>query len=109
LKRSRSRKGSTVSDSNASAQREVDALYGLEPVFEPGGEPGRELGPELGAASAFHRIQCPYCGERFDTLVDSTTGATTYIEDCQICCQPIEFELRVDSHGAFVGLSVRRC
>jgi hypothetical protein len=105
MKRPRSRRRSTFADSNASAQSDVDALYGLEPVFEPSHETGREPG----AASAFHSIQCPYCGERFDTLIETGVGATTYIEDCQICCQPIELQLQVDSHGAFVGLSARRC
>jgi len=83
---------------------DIDALYGLEPVFEPGGDSD----PGQGAAATFQSIQCPYCGERFDTLVDSGAGAATYIEDCQVCCQPIEFELRVDAAGAFSGLSVRR-
>jgi len=105
MKRRRSRRRSTVVESIASAQRDIDALYGLEPVFEPGREPSHELG----AASAFHSIQCPYCGERLDTPVEIGTGANTYIEDCQICCQPIELEVQVDSQGAFVGLSVRRC
>jgi len=82
---------------------DIDALYGLEPVFEPGREPAQALG-----MAAFHSIQCPYCGERFETLVDTGSGAATYIEDCQICCQPIEFELQVDSRGAFAGLGVRR-
>jgi len=104
MKRPRSRKGLTLGP-HATAQRDVDAFYGLEPVFEPGREPDRELGP----ASTFHRIECPYCGEGFDTRVEAGTGATTYIEDCQVCCQPIEFELQVDSDGACVRLDVRRC
>jgi hypothetical protein len=73
------------------AAHDVDALYGLEPVFEPGSEV--EQG---GPAASFHHIQCPYCGERFDTLVDAGSGAAVYIEDCQVCCQPIEFELQLD-------------
>ncbi len=100
----RSRHSPSCPDSRASEQRDIDALYGLEPVFEPGLEPSQA--PE--AASAFYGIQCPYCGERFDTLVDASSGEATYIEDCQICCQPIEFELKVDAVGAFAGLSVRR-
>jgi hypothetical protein len=103
MKRPRSRQPTTREDPSARAPPDIDALYGLEPVFEPGHEPG----PALGAAE-FHRIQCPYCGECFDTLVDTGTGPATYIEDCQICCQPIEFELQVDSRGAFAGVGVRR-
>ena len=33
---------------------------------------------------------------------------TSYVEDCQVCCQPIEMELRVDDEGKFVELVTRR-
>lgn len=104
MKRQRSRHSSPPASLATPPAHDIDARYGLEPLFEPGGE--SEEVP--GTAAAFHTIQCPYCGERFETLVDPEAGAATYIEDCQICCQPIEFELRVDSRGAFAGLSVRR-
>ena len=102
MKRPRSRQPSTGDNLRRSSPQDIDALYGLEPVFEPSGA-GQSL-----ATAEFHSIQCPYCGERFDTLVDTGTGPATYIEDCQICCQPIEFELQVDSRGALAGLAVRR-
>jgi hypothetical protein len=45
----------------------VDELYGLEPVFEPGaGEPA--------ALGEFVTVQCPYCGEAFETAVDLSAG-----------------------------------
>lgn len=104
MRRPRSRHPSTRKDlSTPAPPRDIDALYGLEPVFEPGHEQRQAIG-----TAEFHNIQCPYCGERFDTLVDSGPGAAAYIEDCQICCQPIEFEIQIDSRGAFAGLSVRR-
>jgi hypothetical protein len=34
-------------------------------------------------------IQCPYCGERIEILVDASAGDQSYIEDCQVCCRPI--------------------
>jgi hypothetical protein len=44
-----------------------------------------------------HAIQCPYCGQRFDILVDPTGGnEQSYIEDCQVCCSPINIEVRMD-------------
>ena len=45
------------------------------------------------------RIACPYCGESFETLVDSSETNDDYIEDCQVCCQPITFKLREDASG----------
>lgn len=46
-------------------------------------------------------IECPYCGASFSVLVDESEGDIDYIEDCQVCCQPIEFKLQIDSMGAF--------
>ncbi len=42
-------------------------------------------------------VSCPYCGERLTLVVDETGGRTqTYVEDCAVCCQPIEVRARVD-------------
>src|SRR5579863_10705619 len=82
--------------------RSIDSLYGLEPVYEPGAaHPG--LLPE-----EFVAVQCPYCGERLETRVDLTSDEPTYIEDCQVCCRPIEFAIERGEDGALVGVSVRR-
>src|SRR3954469_9058642 len=67
--------------------RSIDQLYGLEPVYEPDNRASRGgLLPE-----EFVPVQCPYCGERLETRVDLTADEITYIEDCQVCCRPIEF------------------
>lgn len=34
-------------------------------------------------------ITCPYCWESIDIVVDHTCGDSHYVEDCQVCCQPI--------------------
>jgi len=81
----------------------VDELYGLEPVFEPGdGEAARSesLQPRT--------VQCPYCGESFETVVDLSSGSTSYIEDCQVCCRPIEFRLDVEEDGRLISLETGR-
>ena len=38
---------------------------------------------------------CPYCGERISMLVDTSVGQT-YIEDCEVCCRPIEVRYTVE-------------
>ncbi|MGV6827041.1 MAG: CPXCG motif-containing cysteine-rich protein [bacterium] len=39
-------------------------------------------------------IQCPYCAEIIAIALDSSAGIQqSYIEDCQVCCQPIEFRI----------------
>lgn len=79
----------------------IDELYGLEPVFEPGG-------PESLRSTEFVAIQCPYCGERFETAVDLSAGSFSYVEDCQVCCQPIELVGDVDDAGALAGVAANR-
>ena len=41
-------------------------------------------------------IQCPYCGESIEILVDDSAGAQRYIEDCQVCCRPIAIAVSVE-------------
>ncbi len=44
-------------------------------------------------------VQCPYCGEFFDLVVDASAGDQSYIEDCYVCCAPISFTIQVDIDG----------
>ena len=53
-------------------------------------------------------IQCPFCGETFVAFVDPSVPEQTYIEDCQVCCRPIEFSCRVDSEDGSVSVRVAR-
>jgi len=81
---------------------DIDKLYGLEPVFEPDAtRPGVE--PEK-----FVAIQCPYCGERLETRVDLTAGEREYIEDCEVCCRPIELGIELEDNGALRAIRVQR-
>ncbi len=36
------------------------------------------------------RIGCPYCGETLTIVLDLSAGGQSYIEDCQVCCQPMQ-------------------
>lgn len=40
-------------------------------------------------------IHCPYCGESITVLIDCSVDEQQYIEDCEVCCRPIEFHLRI--------------
>ena len=53
-------------------------------------------------------VECPYCGEAFGVVVDCSAGNQVYWEDCPVCCQPIEFDARVDFGGVLTGLTWRR-
>jgi len=38
---------------------------------------------------------CPYCFERISMLLDTSVKKQTYIEDCEVCCSPIEVYFKV--------------
>lgn len=82
--------------------RDIDQLYGLEPVYEPD---SARRGVNL---EEFVAVQCPWCGERLETRVDLTSGDVEYIEDCQVCCRPIIFAVEQADDGALLAVKVRR-
>jgi hypothetical protein len=55
---------------------------------------------------SFAEARCPYCGEPIEMAVDLSAGSQQYVEDCAVCCRPIEVTLRVD--GAQWELSLKR-
>jgi transcription elongation factor Elf1 len=40
-----------------------------------------------------HFFQCPYCWEEISMLLD-TSVSQTYVEDCEVCCNPIELTVK---------------
>jgi transposase-like protein len=50
-------------------------------------------------------IHCPYCGEGYETVVDASAGSQRYVEDCAVCCRPIEITLRVGDDGELLEVS----
>ena len=47
-----------------------------------------------------HTIDCPYCGEPVEILLDASIPSQQYIEDCQVCCRPITLTVDADDDGA---------
>ena len=37
-----------------------------------------------------HFFQCPYCWEQVSMLLDPSVNKTSFIEDCEVCCNPLE-------------------
>jgi transposase-like protein len=45
-------------------------------------------------------VVCPYCGAGMTIGLDPGGGRDqTYVEDCQVCCQPWQVHLRYDRDG----------
>ena len=52
------------------------------------------------------KAYCPYCGESIELLVDSSEPQQGYIEDCQVCCRPINCDIDIDPDG-YINLTLR--
>lgn len=48
-----------------------------------------------------HSLSCPYCGETIEVLLDCTIDYQQYIEDCFVCCRPIQFSVSINGDGTF--------
>ncbi len=35
-------------------------------------------------------IQCPFCGQAFELLIDTSLAQQRFTTDCEICCRPFE-------------------
>jgi hypothetical protein len=52
-------------------------------------------------------IDCPWCGETFTTQVDTSQGDFSTIEDCVVCCRPIEINVRSEP-GEIISVDADR-
>jgi transcription elongation factor Elf1 len=43
-----------------------------------------------------HPFDCPYCGASITMLLDPDSSGQAYIEDCEVCCNPIEVRFRIE-------------
>jgi uncharacterized protein YbaR (Trm112 family) len=50
-------------------------------------------------------VACPYCGETITLLLDLSVEEQSYIEDCSVCCQPMNVSYRVEN-GELAEVSV---
>lgn len=44
-----------------------------------------------------HFFICPYCHSQISMLLDASVSEQNYIEDCEVCCNPIEVAFSVDA------------
>jgi hypothetical protein len=47
-------------------------------------------------------IQCPYCGESIEIIIDESIAQQSYIEDCSVCCRPIELSVSVAAEEVLI-------
>jgi len=51
-------------------------------------------------------IQCPYCGQGMELLVDTTMDHQRFTTDCEVCCRPFEVLVECES-GEIVSVETR--
>ncbi len=42
-------------------------------------------------------FQCPYCWQDISMLLDSSVLKQSYIEDCEVCCNPIQITVAFEN------------
>jgi hypothetical protein len=42
-----------------------------------------------------HFFVCPYCWAEISMVLDPSVRRQIYVEDCEVCCQPIEVRYSV--------------
>lgn len=59
---------------------------------------------------AEHFFRCPHCGARISMVLDLSVPEQTYIEDCEVCCNPIRIRYATDGEAivAFEAHSVEQ-
>jgi hypothetical protein len=50
-----------------------------------------------------HFFQCPYCWETISMLLDTSLANTTYVEDCEVCCRPIQITATFDNQSELIS------
>ncbi len=61
------------------------------------------FGEEMITSDVEAEVVCPYCGELVTIGLDPGGGRVqTYVEDCQVCCQPWHVTVHYDRDGRAV-------
>lgn len=50
-------------------------------------------------------VQCPFCGQMCELVIDTTVPSQQFVTDCEVCCR--SFEIRVEcTPGEILSLEV---
>jgi hypothetical protein len=44
-----------------------------------------------------HFFICPYCWQNISMVLDLSIEEQTYIEDCEVCCRPIQIKYTTEN------------
>ncbi len=46
-----------------------------------------------------HFFLCPYCNANISILIDLSVRNQSYIEDCEVCCNPMQIQLQIEEQN----------
>ena len=52
-------------------------------------------------------FDCPACGAPVSMVLDLSVTDQTYVEDCEVCCQPLEITVHAEAGGE-ISFSARQ-
>ena len=56
-----------------------------------------------------HESRCPFCNETVLFFIDPSQEEQNYIEDCTVCCRPIEVTAHCEpDSGELISIEIRR-
>ncbi|HVU09065.1 MAG TPA: CPXCG motif-containing cysteine-rich protein [Verrucomicrobiae bacterium] len=50
-------------------------------------------------------VQCPFCGQSFEIVVDTSVTNQRFTTDCEVCCRPFEVVAECET-GEILSLAV---
>ncbi len=53
-------------------------------------------------------VACPHCGKSREVEMDFEPGEQRFVEDCEVCCHPMEVVIHFDQHDGHVSAHVER-
>lgn len=45
-----------------------------------------------------HFFTCPYCWQNISMVLDLSIGEQSYVEDCEVCCNPIQINYAAENY-----------
>lgn len=51
-------------------------------------------------------VQCPFCGQNFELMLDTSLPSQNFITDCEICCRPLQIRAECEG-GETLSLEVQ--
>ena len=50
-------------------------------------------------------ITCPFCGQKFAIVIDTSFASQRFVTDCEVCCRPLEVSAECEP-GEILSLDI---